>query len=75
MVGNKDLRLYDFLRTKRVSPEHKFQDFREYIAYTKTPINNDYLSSLWRELFRSEKLKQELEFLTGRQLSNFLTNA
>lgn len=74
IVGNKDLGLYEFLRTKRVSPEHKFQDFREYIAYTRTPINNDYLSSLWLDLFRSEKLRHELEFLTGKQLSNFLTN-
>ena len=75
IVGNKNLSLYDFLQAKKVSPNYEFQDFREYISYTKTPINNEYLSNLWLNLFRSKKLRQELEFLTGRSLANFLQSS
>ncbi len=75
IVGNINLSLYSFLRAKRISAEHKFQDFREYISYTNTPINNEYLANLWFNLFSSESLRQDLEFLTGRALPNFPLSA
>jgi hypothetical protein len=68
IVGNRNLNFYEFLRAKRLSQEYRFQDFNEYISYSGKGKNNKYLSNLWLDLFRSEKLRQEMEILTGRTL-------
>lgn len=71
IVANKGLKFWEFLREKRISQTYKHQDFREYLFYKKSPINNEFLINLWKDFFSNQTLKKDLELLTGKQLTNF----